>query len=86
MTYKEALRELKDSIIGSGYQCHIETYQKAIEALKKQIPKKPEYTDEYFDTAYCPNCGNYEFENGTATWGLKYCPECGQAIDWSENE
>lgn len=30
---------------------------------------------------YCPNC-NYDFEEDR----FNYCPECGQAIDWSEVE
>lgn len=42
----------------------------AIEALKKQIPKKKKKRNE------CPECGySYAFE--------EYCPYCGQAIDWS---
>lgn len=56
----------------------------AIKALEKQIPQYPEYTDEYMDDAYCPACGKFEFEMGTTTWGMKYCPECGQAIDWGD--
>ena len=36
MTYEEALAELKDSIKGSGYQCHMETYEMAIEAWNKR--------------------------------------------------
>lgn len=37
MTYKEALSELEDSIKGAGYQCHIETYKMAIDALRKLV-------------------------------------------------
>lgn len=40
MTREEALAELKDSIKGAGYQCHIETYKMAIEALKKQLQER----------------------------------------------
>lgn len=60
----------------------------AIEALEKQIPKKPTYEDEsisggvlVYDTWICPCCGKvYELDYDD----YKYCPECGQAIDWSE--
>lgn len=38
-----------------------------------------------YDTAYCQNCGN-EFELDTITWGCKYCPECGQRLDWEGAE
>ena len=50
-------------------------YDVAIEALEKQIPKKP--IDEYHRTAYCPACGNLIID-------AYCCPECGQKIDWSE--
>lgn len=60
-------------------------------ALRKQIPTKPHYEgDGYddsgnliYDTWICPNCGDrYEVDYETH----KYCPMCGQLIDWSEGE
>ena len=36
MTREEALAELKDSIKGTGYQCHMETYEMAIEAWNRR--------------------------------------------------
>ena len=60
----------------------------AVKALKKQIPKKPIYQgDGYYDgelvydTWFCPNC-DAGYEVGTDEYN--YCPNCGQAIDWSE--
>ena len=56
----------------------------AIEALEKQIPKKPISLGEDIDrdVGQCPNCkeiiDTYE--------DYKYCSDCGQAIDWSEEE
>ena len=51
----------------------------AIEALEKQVPKKaPNH-----DGMVCPSC------NSKARYGHPYeyyCPHCGQAIDWSDNE
>ena len=63
----------------------------AIEALEKQIPKKPDLEgDGYdengeliYDTGYCPNC-HHEFE--VYYDATKHCPECGQALDWSDIE
>ena len=61
----------------------------AIEALEKQLPKKPTYEgDGYapdgtfvYDTWECPNCGEcYEVDYDD----YDYCPKCGQKIDWSE--
>ncbi len=49
--------------------------EELIEALKKQTPKKPLYIG--LDNA-CSECETYIFEKD------KYCPRCGQAIDWSE--
>lgn len=61
----------------------------AINALKKQIPKKPTPIDyeKYMDTVknalflkgayWCPNC-NHVVKCGT------YCSDCGQKLDWNE--
>lgn len=66
--------------------------EKSIEALKKQIPKKPEYEgDGYadgelvYDYAKCPICG-HDFEYGINDWGCEYCSDCGQKLDWSDEE
>ena len=65
---------------------------KSIEALEKQIPKKPEYEgDGYadaelvYDYAKCPICG-HDFEYGINDWGCEYCSDCGQKLDWSDEE
>ena len=55
----------------------------AIQALEKQIAKKPRF---YAHNYYCSVCdslvGNSEFE-----WQrFKYCDTCGQKIDWSDEE
>lgn len=69
-------------------------YILAIKAIDKQIPYKPDYWgDGYdengnliYDCAKCPNCGNDDFEYGVNNWGCKFCPDCGQALDWSDIE
>ena len=60
---------------------HIKSIEMAIQALEKQIAKKPIF---YAHDYYCSVCnslvGNNEFE-----WKrFKYCDNCGQAIDWSD--
>ncbi|MBQ7959762.1 MAG: zinc ribbon domain-containing protein [Clostridia bacterium] len=57
--------------------------------LKKQIPKKPIITVDCFfngqpiyDTWGCPNCGKV---NDTDFEDYQYCPDCGQALDWSDH-
>ena len=53
----------------------------AIEALEKQIPKKVT-EDEAF--GQCPVCG-YTFNSELVNeYDIKYCPFCGQALDFSE--
>ena len=67
-----------------------EACRMGMEALKKQIPEKLYYEgDGYdpdgkmvYDIAKCQSCG-HEFEEGVNDWGSKYCPDCGQALDWS---
>lgn len=56
-------------------------------SLEKQMPKKVELTE---DCCICPCCrfdmmGVYDFSNDDTT-DPKYCPECGQALDWSDTE
>ena len=63
----------------------------AAHALQKQIPKMPTYEgDGYapdgsfvFDTWVCPHCDTrYEVDYDE----YDFCPNCGQAIDWSYEE
>lgn len=62
----------------------IEALSKAIEAIEKQIPKKPLHMHKNY---YCPVCK----EDGWMLWDDaipndmdNYCGKCGQAIDWSD--
>lgn len=53
-------------------------------------PTRPEYeADGYdengelvYDMAYCPEC-RHSFEDNVNDWGSSFCPECGQALDWT---
>ena len=93
MTNKEAIEQLRERLAITDYRQQIPEYYEAIElaveALEKQMPKKPIYSD-YDDngfgdvipyTAKCPVCG-YEFDFGT--WNENHHCICGQALDWSE--
>ena len=67
-----------------------EALNMAINSLEKQIPKRPDYEgDGYddkgnliYDTWICPNCGCKDYEVDYDDF--EHCPNCGQAIDWSE--
>ena len=66
------------------------------ELVDKATPKKPFWNGP--DCYTCRNCQNYVIDEytqrgvyliGTTTlapFEVKYCPNCGQAIDWSTDE
>ena len=79
----EWLEELKQyRAIGTPEECRA--------AVEKQTARRPDYEgDGYadghlvYDTWICPCCGkHYEVDHDD----YDFCPECGQCIDWSEEE
>ena len=96
MTEQEAIKILNPDadVVWKAYdgkdmeRCN-EACRVACVALAKQIPIKPDYEgDGYdengnliYDTWICPNCGkHYEVDYDD----YNCCPECGQALDWSD--
>lgn len=73
----EAIECLKSNKPTSGYVMLQESIDMAIKALEKQIPKKPTDRCMYKE---CPACGEVEIEF------CKYCPNCGQKLDWRNKE
>ena len=68
----------------SDYNNYVDAFLVAIEALEKQLPKKPDIMDYILgDINFkCPTCkSEYICEKGYEHF---YCPNCGQKIDWSE--
>jgi hypothetical protein len=55
-----------------------EAYSMAIQALEKQMPKKPDFTEDK-EFVLCPCCNGKGLLNKQ-----KYCDNCGQKLDWSE--
>ena len=68
----------------AGYQkddaCENCEINAAIEALGKQIPKKPEIKDGYY---VCPVCGVYQ---ETSEGNPPYCINCGRRLLWEVEE
>lgn len=63
---------------------HFPTAHMAIEALEKQIPKKPIKSDReirYCEVWKCPSCG-FEWSSRV----VDFCYKCGQHIDWSKED
>ena len=57
---------------------------KAVEALKKQIPKKP--TRGKYGHTECACCGWIVESFCGDLEKYPFCPNCGQAIDWEVSE
>lgn len=86
MTPQEAVEIMKIAIseVEWNYPMNYAVaFQSAIEALEKQIQKKPKPSDEqnirYAMNYICPACGKHFSGTGIAD----YCYHCGQALDWS---
>ena len=57
---------------------HIKSIEMAIQALEKQIAKKPDFTEDK-EFALCPCCNGKGLLNKQ-----KYCDNCGRKLDWSD--
>ena len=92
MIAKKALELLNDVEFSEKYQ-GVQEYAEMLivckEALEKQIPKQPKYED--VDNVYgaikrtCTACGDVCMVSKGAKPYEHYCRQCGQALDWSEN-
>lgn len=89
MTPQEAINALKQINLKRVHPFYdweemLEVRDIAINALEKQIPKKPIPTEEqdirYAMNYTCPSCGKHFTGTGIAN----YCYHCGQALDWSD--
>lgn len=81
MTVQEAIEGLKYMISDNCTDTQsdfIDEIELAISALEKQIPKKPVKKER--GRIQCVNGHNQPVQH------YKYCPFCGQLIDWSDTE
>lgn len=76
MTPEEAIKYLEQH----GYISD-DVKNMCIEALEKQLPKKPIPDNRYYGNGICPSCKAVFTDKST-----KYCGNCGQALDWSDEE
>lgn len=95
MTYEEATELIEKNIkrnacIPKDRDWWNNALDMALEALDKQIPKKPileadGYADGelVYDTWFCPNCDkSYEIDFDD----YDFCPNCGQKIDGRDED
>lgn len=97
MTSKEAISRIKHHMeihkLSEPNAIYItEALNMAMQALEKHIPKKPKREPEpfpkHFDKGvygfHCPVCGEDLLDECSDCFN--YCQNCGQAIDWSDEE
>lgn len=94
MTESEAIERIEKCVCASKqnqnlcnddckYSADKCVFSLAIQALEKQIPKKPLYIENLGCTALwlCPVC-----ERRIIRSDLVYCHQCGQKLDWSDED
>ena len=83
---EELMQDRKSFICGGDdeiYKADIEALQTAMQALEKQIPRKPIEKSPW--VYHCPRCDSRTIEDAFIK-KFKFCPDCGQALDWSDND
>ena len=101
MKESEAIKELKYDCneLGKAIPCDTSwgcsfenAYGMAIKALEKQMPKKPIRHTAWEDFK-CPACGSTEIRPYDTEYSeydkdckFEYCSDCGQKLDWSDEE
>ena len=81
MTYEEAIKQLNSVAIYHFDKCTTNAIDLAIDALDKQIPKKPiekfAFSDD-IEAGLCPLCNEGVNEE------MNFCSYCGQALEWKK--
>ena len=81
MTNEEAIKTIRVAVAEVEWNYPMDyaiAFETAIEALEKQIPKK-------VTKSVCPSCKRiFLFRHDEKRKG-DYCDNCGQALDWSDN-
>ena len=91
MTYEQTREQFLLAWNSNAYlnMCKSDDMHNVIVALEKQIPKKLKYED--VDNIYgaikrtCTACGDVCMVSNGAKSYEHYCRQCGQALDWSDN-
>lgn len=84
MKPEEAISAIKNNMPTKGtYTILTEGLELAVQALEKQIPKKPNIKElpDAFGRLYWNVCGACDEEIES---DYTYCPDCGQKINWEE--
>lgn len=99
MKLEEAIKELKEmqesyqdeigkcsGLLDEQWQEYTDVCNLSIQALEKQVAKKPIdiHNRAPLIVIYCPECEQVLTDEYGGRY--EYCPDCGQAIDWSESD
>ena len=82
MKPEEAIETIKIAISEVEWEYPMDyaaAFENAIEALEKQIPKKP--ISSKYEQISCPNC-SVSLVYCLHSYKASYCEECGQRLDW----
>ena len=84
MIVSEAIEMLEQCGLNIEQPKHDEVLNIVVEAVGKQIQKKPSDITTEYDGEYgrCPFCGRVVTDYGN----FHRCHFCGQALDWSDTE
>ena len=78
----EEYMKFEDECVKNGF-----TFNSLLEAREKQTAKKIEI---FNGQASCPNCkhlfGGMDIIKNLITWDMPHCKNCGQRLDWSDEE
>ena len=69
----------------AGYYLQLEHEKMVLDALEKQMPKRPIEDGYYDEPAVCPNCGEIIIKLLDDNYRIQYCICCGQAINVSDH-
>jgi hypothetical protein len=83
MKIQEAIKEIKSYADNSWGDLN-EAFEMAINALEKQVPKRPIEDGYYDEPAVCPNCGESIIKLLDNNYPIQYCLCCGQALDFTD--
>jgi hypothetical protein len=75
---KEAISHYNYGISRDIFSEPVTSYAKlAVDALEKQVAKKPNPDTKFYGFGFCPTCNACFMDKST-----NYCGNCGQKLDW----
>lgn len=93
MTYEEAKKIMISAMcrVNDMPPSVVEAFRMYQDAFEKQIPKKIVKGNAFRELGFCPNCNEpiksrTSFKSSVGKIYISWCSECGQAVDWREEE